>query len=443
MTPARDVPPHSLDAERAVLGCVLVRNDVWSEVADVLRPEDFYRDAHQRLYATMQRVAQAGRAIDLLTIREALTTASDLEAVGGSSYIAGLVDGLPRSTNAQHYAAIVAEKSHRRRVIAEAEALCASAWDTDAETADVLARAQDTLVSLTQATTRETVADGTAVLASAMDTIEALAEGHTGIPTGFGVLDRAIGGYHPGQLVIVGARPGVGKSAFVTSALLQWLPRKLHVCIFSLEMTIAEVGMRWLSAAASVDLMRARSRTLRDHDLFRLNDCRAALEPYARYLHVTDTPTLTLQKVRAMARRCQAEHGLDVLVLDYLQLLESDRRSDSRYQEVSAFSRGLKLLAKLLGVPVVCIAQLNRQNEARQNKRPQLSDLRDSGSIEQDADLVLFLHRDEMYAATPDNTGQADLIIAKGRNVPLGTLPLRYVKEFTRFEEWDDHRGAA
>lgn len=436
-------PPASLDAERAVLGAVLLRNDTWRDVADVVSAEDFYRQAHQMLYRAMAGLAADQSPIDPLTLVEALGPAN-LDAVGGLSYITKLVDGIPQSTRAATYAGIVAEHAQRRRLIAQVDALRETAWDDAADGGAVLAQAQEALVSLSQSMSRDAFLAGDGVLVRAMDTIEALDKGEVGIATGYTILDRWIGGYQAGQLIIVGARPGVGKSAFVTSALLQWLPKRIHVGLVSLEMTVDEVGMRWLSASASVDMMRARMQQLRDHDRHRLGSAASDLSAVARYLHVTDTPTLSLTKIRAMARRCQIEHGLDVLVIDYLQLLDGEaRKGANRYEEVSAFSRGLKLLAKTLGVPIICLAQLNRQTEARANKRPQLSDLRDSGAIEQDADIVMFLHREELYAPTPDNAGRADLIIAKGRNVPLGVLPLWYRGEFTRFDEVDGDGRAA
>jgi replicative DNA helicase len=435
MTADARVPPASLDAERAVLGAVLLRNETWRDVVTVVTAEDFYRGAHQVLWRAMAALAADQSPIDPLTLSGALGPAN-LDAVGGVAYITRLTDGVPQSTRAATYAGIVAEHAQRRRLIAHVDALREMAWDADADGGAVLVQAQEALVSLSQSLSRDAFLGGDGVLVRAMDTIEALNEGRVGLATGYRILDRWMGGYQPGQLIIVGARPGVGKSAFVTSALLQWLPRRLHVGIVSLEMTVDEVGMRWLSASASVDMMRARTQQLHEHERYRLGVTASDLSAVARYLHVTDTPTLSLSKIRAMARRCQVEHGLDVLVIDYLQLLDGEsRKGANRYEEVSAFSRGLKLLAKTLGVPILCLAQLNRQTEGRANKRPQLSDLRDSGAIEQDADIVLFLHREDLYAPTPDNAGRADLIIAKGRNVPLGTLPLRYRGEFTRFEE--------
>lgn len=426
--------PHDLDAERHVLGLCLLQPDLRIPAArDTLRPADFYRDAHQRLFAALLAVWDAGTPVGLASVLAHLEAAGDLERVGGLAYVAQLDHGRPISDIAASVA-VVRQHAQRRALIAEADAFARQAWDTTTATEDVLAEAERAMQGLTRAQSRDGFRGGDLVLSDALDAIEALAEGRIGITTGYADLDRWIGGYAPQQLVLIAARPGMGKSAFVTSALTAWLSRGLHVAIVSLEMSSAEVGMRWLSAEAAVDMRRARVRMLREHDYHRINDAMDRVRDMAPRLHVTDVPYLTLARIRAAARRCRAEHGLDVLVIDYLQLISSDTRSESRYREITEISIGLKNLAKELQVPIVCLAQLNRQNEARKDKRPSVADLRDSGQLEQDADVVLLLHREEVYERTDENAGKVEVIIGKGRNMPLGVLPMRYVAEFTRFE---------
>lgn len=441
------VLPHDLAAEARVLASILVRPERLVTARDLLRAEDFYRDAHQRIFRACCAVWDAGRPLGPDTLVAQLTAAGDLEQVGGLGYLASMDRGVPTG-DVEASAAVIRGTAQRRAAIARLEQLCAQAWDAGTDTSELLSAMGQASTSLEQAATLDTFQRGDDLLVEAMDAVEALAEGRVGVTTGYETLDALIGGYTPGQFVVVGARPGMGKSAFITSTLTRWVHEAgLHVGLVSLEMSQAEVGMRWLAAEGSVDMLLARRRRLREADTYRLNNASARLFTSATArLHVTDVPYLTLPRIRAMARTCAAQHGLDLLVIDYLQLVEGDgtgRREESRYEQVSKLSRGLKLLAKELAIPVLCLAQLNRQNEQRQNKRPQLADLRDSGSIEQDADIVLFLHREEVYHPTPENAGQAELIVAKGRNLPIGTIPMTYVKEFTRFQCEAQEEGAA
>lgn len=429
------VLPHDLRAESHILGLCLLQPDLRVPTArDGVRPEDFFRDAHQRLFAAILAVWDAGTAVGLSSVVAHLDAAGDLARVGGVEYLASLDRGLPAGDIAPSVA-VVRQHAQRRALIAEVERLRQQAQDTTTATDAVLVDAERALRTLTLAQSRDGFVSGTDILAASLDTIEALAEGRLGVTTGYRSLDAQVGGYAPGQLVLIAGRPGQGKSAIVTSALTRWLSVGLHVGVVSLEMTVPEVGMRWLSSEGSIDMRKARVRALREMDYRNLSDAMDRVRGLSERLHVTDVPSLTLSRIRAAARRCAAEHGLDVLVIDYLQLISSESRSESRYREITEISIGLKQLAKELRVPIICLAQLNRQNEARRDKRPSLSDLRDSGQLEQDADLVLLLHREEVYERTPDNAGKAEVIVAKGRNVPLGVVHLRYIAEFTRFEE--------
>lgn len=433
--------PHDLTAEARLLASILVRPERLVTARDLVCAEDFYRGAHQRIFSAMCSVWDARTPLGLDTLCAAL--GDDLERIGGLGYLVTMDKGLPTG-DIEAPAAVIRACAQRRAAILRLQELVARAWDTDTATTELLSEVREASTSLEQGLTRDTFTSGPAVVTAALDAVEALNEGRVGITTGYASLDKRIGGYTPGQFIVVAARPGMGKSAFVTSALTPWLERGLHVGIVSLEMDLAEVGMRWLAARGSVDMMRARKRDMQASDWGRLAQAAEQCDYYGKTLHVTDVPYLTLPRIRAMARTCAAQHGLDILVIDYLQLLESDghgRRDENRTQEVGRMSRGMKLLAKELRIPVICLAQLNRQNESRQDKRPQLSDLRESGSIEQDADIVLFLHRDEVYHPTDDNEGRAEFIVAKGRNLPLGRIPMSYIKEFTRFE--CDVTGAA
>lgn len=430
------VLPHDLTAEARLLGSILVRPERLVTARDLVRVEDFYRDAHARVFAAYVAVWDAGRPLGLDTLVAQLTATGDLERVGGIAYLATMDRGLATG-DVEAPAAVIRQCAQRRAAIAHLERLTTQAWDTGTDTEELLAAIGQASSTLEQGAALDAFTAGAEVLTKANDAIEAMNAGRIGVTTGYATLDHRIGGYAPGQFVVIGARPGMGKSAFITSALSPWLAAGLHVGLVSLEMDQAEVGMRWFAAEASVNMLRARRRLMTESDYHRIGVAGEQLYQQAQRLHVSDLPYLSLPRIRAMARTCAAQHGLDLLVIDYLQLLESDgagRRDENRTQEVGRMSRGMKLLAKELHIPVICLAQLNRQNEARQNKRPQLSDLRESGSIEQDADIVMFLHRDEVYDATDDNAGRAELIIAKGRNLPLGTVPLHYVKEFTRFE---------
>lgn len=427
-------PPHSLEAERSVLGAVLRRSERLRDLRAVVRAQDFFRDAHQRLWRACVAVADRGDVLTLPALLDALQ--DDLDAVGGPAYLSRCEDAAALSDAAALAdAKVVRGHAHRRAIVAQAMAACDRAYDLDCDVDAVVGAAQQVFLDLAQTVAPQGFVPGDRVVWEALDAIEALNEGRSGVTWGFDVLDRRLGPLEPGRLVIVAGRPAAGKTAFLTSMVRGLIARNRTVGICSLEMTREELGMRLLSAEGSVDLMAARRQDLRDLDKVRLATAAEKLSVQGHRFHVEDMAHLTLTDIRARARRLQAEHGMDLLLIDYLALVESDTPSDSRYAEVSRLSRGMKKLAKELGVPVVCLAQLNRANESRADKRPQLSDLRDSGSIEQDADLVLFIHRESMYAPTPDNYEGAEVIVAKARNAPTGVLPFRYIREFTRFDE--------
>lgn len=427
-------PPHSLDAERSVLGAVLRRSERLADLRAVVRPEDFFRDGHQRMWRACLSVVDRGALLTLPALLDALQ--DDLGAVGGLAYLSRCEDAAALSDAvALADAKIIRGHAHRRAILRQAAVATDQAYDLDCDVDTVVGTAQQVFLDLAQTVAPKGFVAGDRVILDAIDAIEALNEGRSGVTWGFDGLDRRLGPLEPGRLVIVAGRPAAGKTAFLTSMVRGLIARQRTVGICSLEMTREELGMRLLSAEGSVDLMSARRQSLREIDKVRLAQAAEKLAYHGRQFHVEDLAHLTLADIRARSRRLQAEHGMDLLLIDYLALVESDTPSDSRYAEVSRLSRGMKKLAKDLAVPVVCLAQLNRANESRADKRPQLSDLRDSGSIEQDADLVLFIHREAMYAPTPANYEDAEVIVAKARNAPTGVLPFRYIREFTRFDE--------
>ena len=430
-------PPHNLEAERSVLGAVLLRNAVLSDVSAIVDPRDFYRDAHRRILEKMLALATRSEAIDLVTLRSELSRAGELDEVGGPAYISALVDGVPHSTNAEHYAGIVRECADRRRVIDTGRKLEAAAFDNDRSTTEILDGAQQDLLALTERQAARGFISLDAVLRDQtmpmLDRAFASKTGVTGIPTGFDDLDSFLRGLQPGDLVLVGARSSTGKTSFVTEmmrhiAVHSGLPSGL----FSLEMSAGAIGGRLLIAQAQIDGHRLLGGVLPDHEWPRVSSAMSVLS--GAPIHIDGTPNITVAEMRARARRLRAEHGLSLVVVDYVQLMNGTQRAETRNLELAAISRGLKALAKELELPVVVLSQLNRATEARPGGRPQISDLRDCGALEQDADVVLLLHREELYRPSDENRGIVEVIIAKHRNGPTGSVRLRWIAREMRFE---------
>src|SRR5919206_1479861 len=422
--------PHNLEAERSVLGAILLHNDAFNLAAEAIDAHDFFRDAHRRIFDKMVALAERGGAIDLVTLKEELGRSGDLDEVGGPAYIAALVDGVPRSTNVEHYARIIKEKATLRNLIFSANKIVASAYDAEEEADLILDQAEHAIFAIADKKVRDGFVSLRDLAQGSLETIEKLSarkELVTGVPTGFTDLDEMTSGLQSGDLVIVAARPSMGKTSLVLN-MAQHVGTKTDMTVgfFSLEMSKEQLFMRMLTSEARIDAHRFRTGYLSEKDYGRLSQALGTLAE-AR-VFIDDTASIGVLEMRAKARRLKAEHGLHLLIIDYIQLMQGRGRFENRQQELSSISRSLKGLAKELGVPIIALSQLSRAAETRSDHRPQLSDLRESGALEQDADVVMFIYREDQYAdknAPPsDATGIAELIIAKQRNGPTGIVKL-------------------
>lgn len=431
--------PCDIEAERAILGAILVNPDLLHDVAAAIAPGDFFRHGHRIVYDAMRELAERRQAIDPLTVRAALSEKA-LEDAGGPIYIFGLADGVPRSTNVAAYCEIVKGAALRRRLQAIATAAIAEAASSDIDAAAAVERAERAIYELGAKTQSGDLVPIEAAIAEVWPRIAEVVDTgrpQTGIPTGYPDLDRMTRGMFPGNLIILAARPGMGKSALALNVAHHVAnTADQTVAFFSLEMSNDEISERLLGAVGRVNMHRVMGGRGFDEDLERLGLARG--EAAASSLYIDDTSAQTVMSIRGKARRLKARKGLGLVVVDYLQLLSSERRYDSRVVEVGAMSRGLKQLAGELEVPILCLSQLNRASEGRAESKPRISDLRESGSLEQDANQVWLLHRPEAYQATPENTGLAELIVGKNRKGPTGTVTLRWAKDETRFDSLSD-----
>ena len=428
--------PHNLEAERSILGAILIRNEAFNVAAELIDADDFFRDAHRRVFDKMVDLNERGQAIDLVTLRDELSRSGDLEPVGGPAYISSLADGVPRSTNVEHYARIVKERATLRSLIAAANRIEADAYAAQDEASVVLDRAEQEIFSIAEGRIHRGFVPLSELAEASFSTIERLQSVRsavTGVPTGFADIDEMTAGLQPADLVIVAARPSMGKTAFALNVGAHvGTTGGRTVGVFSLEMAREQLFMRMLTSAAQIDSHRFRTGLLTESDYGRLSDAMSLLSDARVY--IDDTPSLGVLEMRAKSRRLKAEHGLDLIVIDYLQLMQGRGRFENRNQEIASISRSLKALAKELDLPVVALSQLSRAPESRGDKRPQLSDLRESGALEQDADVVMFIFREDMYEETPENQNVAEIIIGKQRNGPTGTVKLAFLKQQTRFE---------
>ncbi len=429
-------PPQDLDAEQSVLGGVLLSKDAVADVVEVLRGSDFYRPAHQLVFDAVLDLYSKGEPVDPVTVAAELTRTNQLARIGGAPYLHTLVASVPTAANAGFYAQIVAEKAILRRLVEAGTRIVQMGFGGGEGNVDqVVDRAQAEVFQVTERRAGEDVVRLEELLNPTLEEIEAI-EGRdgqmAGVPTGFADFDRLTNGLHPGQLVVVAARPGLGKSTLALDFCRAASVRHGQASVvFSLEMSKSEITMRLLSAEARVHLQHMRAGRMTEDDWGRL--ARRMGEVANAPLFVDDSPHLTMMEIRAKARRLKQRHDLKLVVIDYLQLMSSPRKVESRQQEVSEISRSLKLLAKELQVPVVALSQLNRSSEQRADKRPQLSDLRESGAIEQDADVVILLHRDDAYEKDSTRAGEADLIVAKHRNGPTDTVTVAFQGHYSRF----------
>jgi len=436
---AERVYPHDIEAERAALGAILVDSERIHEVSERLKPTDFYRQAHQTIYAAMLRLNEQRKGIDWLTLREALD-AGALEEVGGAAYIMALTDGVPRGAHVGEYCRIIRDGSVRRRLQAAGDQAIRDASSAEVEAREALERAERAIYAITERDQRGDLQPASNIVHEAFAVIEKIQEAGrsiTGLGSGFLDLDGFTRGFQPGSLIILAARPAMGKSALALNfAHNASLDHDSTTAFYSLEMSKIELMTRMLTAGGRIDAHRMLSGSATAGDMVRLANAMAEIG--AARLWIDESSTQTLMSIRGKSRRLKAkQHGLGLVILDYLQLLSSTQRYSNRNEEVGAMSRGLKILAKELDLPLIVLCQLNRQAEARSDGKPKLSDLRESGAIEQDADVVLLLHRPFEYSQEAD-PAEAQLIIAKNRNGPTGAVRLRWSKEMTRFDNWSD-----
>lgn len=434
-------PPQDLTAEQSVLGGMLLSKDAIADVVEVLRPDDFYRPAHQTVYDTILDLYSRGEPADPVTVSAELQRRGDLVRLGGAPYLHTLISTVPTAANAAYYAEIVAEKAILRRLVEAGTRIVQLGYlgaDGAGATVDeVVDRAQSAIYDVTERRAAEDYVPLEELLQPTMDELDAIASAggmSQGVPTGFVDLDAVTNGLHPGQMVVVAARPGLGKSTLgLDFARCCSVKHGMTSAIFSLEMSRTEITMRLLSAEARIRLTDMRSGKMSDDDWTRM--ARRMSEISEAPLFIDDSPNLTMMEIRAKARRMKQRNDLKLVILDYLQLMSSGKRVESRQQEVSEFSRQIKLLAKELEVPVVAISQLNRGPEQRTDKRPMISDLRESGSIEQDADMVILLHRPDAFERDDPRAGEADLILAKNRNGPTNTITVAHQLHYSRFAD--------
>ncbi len=432
--------PSNIDAERFVLGSILLNDDVYLQVAGALDAEDFSLEKHRRIFGRMKDLFDRGQHIDRVTLADELMKQNQLESVDGLSYLITLDEGLPELSNLDAYLRIVKDKSTLRRMIFTAQKIIDRCLIGEEEPDQILAGAEEQIMKLGEARSKEALISPATIIEAFPGGVGAFLDPSQrvkGVSTGFTKFDEMTGGMHGGELLILAARPSMGKTAFALNIAqhVATHPRmKKPVAVFSLEMSSSSLLTRLLCAGARVDQHKFRAGFLNAEERRRLQVELANLTESPLFLD--DTPGVNLMDVHAKLRRMKSEHGLSLVVIDYLQLMSSRGRSENRNQEVSAISRGLKLMAKDLDVPFLVLSQLSRASETRPgDHKPQLSDLRDSGSIEQDADLVMFIYREEVYKRDrEDLKGLADIIIAKQRNGPIGNIPLRFLGAFTRFE---------
>jgi replicative DNA helicase len=431
------LPPQNIEAEEAVLGALLIDPDAIIRVATTLQPEDFYREKHGWIYDTIRTLHERREPVDFLTVCDELDRRGQLDQLGGAAFITSLINAVPTSIHAEHYARIVDRTATRRRLIDAATQIAVLGYQEADDVDEVVDRAEQVLFGVSERRISRELVPIKQILSDYYDRIEYLTRHQDemlGVPTGFSDIDKLLGGLQKSDMIILAARPSVGKTSlalgFAHNAAKKFGQR---VAFFSLEMSNEQVVQRLISAETGIDSQRLRRGNLADDEWGRFmkayNDLSGTL------FFVDDTPSISALELRTKARRLHAEVGLDLIVVDYLQLMRGDFRSENRVQEISSISRALKALARELNTPVLALSQLSRGVESRTDKHPILSDLRESGALEQDADVVIFIYRDEMYNENTERKNIADIIVAKHRNGPTGTVALYFQKELARFRE--------
>lgn len=437
-TPSK-VPPHHLEAERSILGGILLDNEALPKVLEILLPGDFYREAHRMIFQGIVELFERSEPVDLVTLSHVLGSREQLEAVGGMDYLTLLVDQVPTAANVEYYARIVKEKAVLRNLIRKSSEILQECYEERPDLEEFLDEVEQGIFQVAEDRVRKSFFPIKEVIKSSFETIESLYERKsliTGVPSGFMDLDNLTAGFQPADLVVVAARPSMGKTAFCLDvARNAAVEAEVPVAVFSLEMSKEQVAMRLLCAEAKVDSSKLRRGFLKEADWPRLTTAAGVLSD--SLIFVDDTPGLSVLEMRAKTRRLKAEKNIALVIVDYLQLMRGRQGLERREQEISEISRSLKALAKELDIPVIALSQLNRRVEERGDKKPQLADLRESGAIEQDADVILFIYRDELYNRSPDNPkkGMAEIIVGKQRNGPTGMITLAFLQPFATFED--------
>lgn len=434
------VPPHNLEAERAVLGGMLIDRDAVPKVLELLTFQDYYHEAHQEIFQAIVTLFERNEPADLVTVTNALRKKERIDAIGGATFLSALADQVPTTANITYYAKIVRQQSLLRRLIAGGTEIVRHGYEAESDAVeDVVDRAEQIIFEIAQDKVKRSFFTMREVVKESFKAIEARFERKetlTGVPSGFVDLDRLTAGLQRSDLIIVAGRPSMGKTSLaLCMAAHAAIDGHVPTAVFSLEMSKEQLVQRLLCSEARVDAQRLRGGYLAESDWPKLTKAAGYLSEAAIY--IDDTPAISVLEMRAKARRLQREHGLGCIVVDYLQLMRAGGRMESREREISEISRSLKALAKELSVPVVALSQLNRAVESRQDKRPQMADLRESGAIEQDADVICFVYRDEVYNKESPDKGIAEIIVGKQRNGPTGVVRLKFFHEFTRFESLD------
>ncbi len=431
--------PHNADAEKAVIGAILTENSHLHKVLSLITPEDFYIESHQKIMRKIVEMADRGEKVDLVTLSEELENAGELKVVGGTSYISSLLDGVPKSMNIDSYLNIIKEKALARRLILSSLKIAKSGMEGIGDPDELLDLAQHEIFEISEQRVKPGFVEIKKVIQETVDYIEALSkrgELISGIPTGFKDFDKKTSGLHNSEFIVIAGRPSMGKTAFAMNIATNVAVKfGKKVGIFTLEMSKEHLCIRLLGSQAQVDIQRLQNGYISQNEWDKIIMAQNVLSKAD--IFIDETPSLSILEMKAKGRRLKMERGLDILFIDYLQLMRGGARFENRTQEISAISRAIKELAKELSIPVVAVSQLSRAPEKRERKgaRPQLSDLRESGAIEQDADLVAFIYREEFYIKDTPKKGVAEIIIAKQRNGPTGTIELAFLDKFTKFED--------
>lgn len=442
------VPPQNIEAEQSVLGAILIENTALYKAIEIIGIDDFYKEAHKKIYLSMIELSEKNEAIDLVTLTEYLRKRNELDSIGGATYLSLLANTVPTAANIKYHSKIIYEKALLRNLINTATEIVSYGYENSRDIEELLDYAENAIFRISEKKIRPSFSAIKDIIKDSFETIERLSEKKeriTGIPTGFHDLDMLTSGFQPSDLIIVAGRPSMGKTALcLCIAQHAGIEKGQTVAIFSLEMAKEQLVIRMLCAEARVDSHKLRSGFLAKSDWPRLTTAAGRLSEAP--IFIDDSPGTSVLEMKAKARRLKAEHGLSLIVVDYLQLMSGrgERRRggpDTREQEISEISRSLKALAKELSVPVIALSQLNRAVESRQDKRPLLSDLRESGAIEQDADVILFIYREEVYKQTEENKGVAEIIIGKQRNGPVGIVKMAFIDKYTRFENLEKMHG--